>query len=128
MTSACYIVSGSGRNKMPPASVTSWSFGSIMSIMATFMSDAFSRTFSVRAAGTSSSMSMAEVKDCDLKDFAKWYARHYGRVEVTESVFITCLCGRFHSYPKPMKEVLKRMQTLGLVTIKNNSISMYDNE
>jgi hypothetical protein len=62
--------------------------------------------------------------DIGLREFCKWYKSHFGKSKDVESVFLTCLCGHFHSYPKAMKEVLKRMQTLGLVTIKNSNISI----
>ena len=56
-----------------------------------------------------------EVRDNDLREFVRWYKGHYGQCEDTESVFVTCMCGHFHSYPKAMKEVLKRMVSLGLI-------------
>lgn len=62
--------------------------------------------------------------DNDLYEFCQWYASHFGKQEDVESVFITCMCGHFHSYPKAMKEVLKQMVALGLVKKDNNKITI----
>ncbi len=58
---------------------------------------------------------MAEITDNDLREFVKWYKNHYGKREDMESVFVTCLCGHFHSYPKAMNEVVKRMADIGII-------------
>ena len=51
----------------------------------------------------------------ELREFCKWYKGHFRKDSDVESVFVTCMCGHFHSYPKAMKEVLKRMVSLGLI-------------
>ena len=56
-----------------------------------------------------------EVRDNDLREFCQWYKGHYGQREDVESVFVTSLCGHFNSYPRAMKELLKRMVAIGLI-------------
>lgn len=65
-----------------------------------------------------------EVRDNDLREFVRWHKRHYEKREDAESVFVTCMCGHFHSYPKAMKELLKRMQALGLITTNKERITI----
>ena len=67
---------------------------------------------------------MAEITDNDLKEFAKWYKNHFGKREDAESVFVTCLCGHFHSYPKAMMEVVKRMRDLSLIAEIDKTITI----
>ena len=45
-----------------------------------------------------------------------------------DSVFVTCMCGHFHSHPKAMKELLERMQTLGLVIRHKGTITIKSDE
>lgn len=60
---------------------------------------------------------MKEIPDDDLRAFCKW-CRFKGRV--SEEVLVTCMCGHFHSFPKAMKEQLRRMQSLGLITVNKD--------
>ena len=69
-------------------------------------------------------MKRTQIADHDLVRFCQWYQHHFGKCEDAESVFITCLCGHFHSYEKAMKELLKRMRSLGLVNFKNQTITI----
>lgn len=64
------------------------------------------------------------MSDNELREFCKWYKHHYGKHEDVESVFVTCLCGHFHSYPKAMKEVVKKMNALGLITTTKEKITI----
>lgn len=64
------------------------------------------------------------MSDFELMAFAKWYVGHFGRRDAAESVFITCMCGYFQSYPNAMSEALKRMKALRLVTINNHIVTM----
>lgn len=67
---------------------------------------------------------MTQIPDNELRDFCKWNKDRLSKTTEEESVFITCMCGHFHSYPKAMKEVLKRMQALGLITTNKRMITI----
>lgn len=67
---------------------------------------------------------MVGINDNDLREFVKWYKNHYGKREDAESVFVTCLCGHFHSYPKAMKEIVKRMADIGIIKKEKDKITM----
>lgn len=58
-----------------------------------------------------------EIKDEDLREFCRW-CRFRGNV--SEDVLVTCLCGHFHSFPDVMKQQLKRMVSLGLITVNKD--------
>ncbi len=67
---------------------------------------------------------MTQISDTELRDFCKWYKDRNKKAIDEESVFITCMCGHFHSYPKAMKEQLKRMNVLGLITTNKGTITI----
>lgn len=67
---------------------------------------------------------MAETSDKELWEFCQWYKHHYGKREDVESVFITCMCGHFHSYPKAMKEVVKRMADIGIIKKEKDRVTI----
>lgn len=62
--------------------------------------------------------------DQELKDFIIWHKERFKRTELPESVLITCMCGFFHSYPRAMQQVLKRMSALGLIKRKGEQITI----
>lgn len=68
---------------------------------------------------------MTEITDNDLKAFCKWYEQRFKKCCMVESVFVSCMCGHFHSHEQAMKEVLKRMLSLGLIVRhKNDTITI----
>ena len=67
---------------------------------------------------------MERITDKELREFCKWYKNHFRKDSDVESVFVTCMCGHFHSYPKAMKDVMKRMQALRLITINKEKITI----
>lgn len=67
-------------------------------------------------------MNKGEIRDCQLVEFCQWYIEHYGKKESYESAFITCLCGRFHTYPKEAKVLLNRLKGLELISQKRNIV------
>lgn len=62
--------------------------------------------------------------DNELREFCQWYKHHFGQHEDTESVFVTCMCGHFHSCPKAMQPMLKRMVALGLIKRDKEKITI----
>lgn len=62
---------------------------------------------------------MDRITDTELRDFCKWYKNRFGKT-TDEEVLVTCMCGHFHSFPKAMKEQLRRMQSLGLITVNKD--------
>ena len=62
------------------------------------------------------------VADSDLQEFCRWYKEHYGKAESFESAMITCLCGRFHTYPKEAKKLMDRLKGLDLLSQKRNIV------
>lgn len=111
---------------MQPVSGTSYPFGTTgtPSIPMLCTNDVSSCVCSLSGAVTLYSRLMAEITDNDLREFCRWYRHHFGKREDAESVFVTCLCGAFHSFPKPMKEVVKRMQDLSLIRVKDKKITI----
>lgn len=65
---------------------------------------------------------MIEVSNEELNEFCRWYKEHYGKSESSESAFITCMCGHFHTYPKEAKVLLSRLKGLELITQKRNIV------
>ena len=64
------------------------------------------------------------MSDDELQEFCQWYSKHFGKSEYAESVFVTCLCGHFHSYPKAMREAVNRMAALGLIRKEKDNITI----
>lgn len=67
-------------------------------------------------------MNIEDITDLELMDFCRWYKWHYGKDESFESAMITCLCGRYHTFPKQAKILLKRLESLNLVSKKRNIV------
>lgn len=67
-------------------------------------------------------MDMIEVTNEDLNEICQWYKQRFGQNEVCESVFITYLCGRCHTYPKQARGLLSRLKGLGLIYQKRKII------
>ena len=47
-----------------------------------------------------------KIDESDLRDACRWHNSRFGKNAVGESVFVTYLCGWFHSHPKAMKDVI----------------------
>ena len=111
---------------MRPVSRMSYPFGTtgIRKIQMHCINDVSSYVCSLSGAIILYSKLMAEITDNDLREFCRWYRHHYGKREDAESVFVTCLCGHFHSYPKAMKEVVKRMRDLSLIAEIDKTITI----
>ena len=62
--------------------------------------------------------------DTELRDYCKWYQGHFRKDVELKSVYVTGMCGRFHSYPKAMTQALRRMQALGLVEVKSHMVTI----
>ena len=60
--------------------------------------------------------------DSELIEFCQWYKKHFGKSESYESAMITCLCGRFHTYPKEAKKLMDRLKSLDLLSQKRNIV------
>lgn len=67
---------------------------------------------------------MNRITDNELQEFCKWYSSRFAKREDVESVFVTCMCGHFHSTPKAMLQLLKRMAALGLIKKQKNKITI----
>ena len=67
-------------------------------------------------------MNVEEITDSELQDFCQWYKNHYAKTESFESAFITCLCGRFHTFPKQAKVIMSRLFGLDLISQKRNIV------
>lgn len=60
----------------------------------------------------------------NLRQFCQWFVHRFDKHDEDESVFLTCLCGHFHSYPQAMQELLKLMQKQGLISVKNHNVTI----
>lgn len=69
-------------------------------------------------------MKSDNITDIELMDFCKWYKGRFGKVEALESVFITCLCGRFHTYPKDAQRLVNRMLNLNVISVVKGKVSI----
>lgn len=67
------------------------------------------------------------ITDNDLMQFCRWYADFHGATNITPSVIVTCLCGHFHTYTKAANQLLKRCMRLGLVSLKNDKLTIVIN-
>lgn len=65
---------------------------------------------------------MGNVTDNELQEFCRWYKNYFCKREEKGSVIETCLCGRFHTYTKRAKELLKRCESLNLLAIKKDIV------
>ena len=62
--------------------------------------------------------------DNELIEFAEWYKGFHGTAAVEESVFNTCACGWFHSFPRQVKDYITRMEALGLISRQKGKIEI----
>ena len=53
----------------------------------------------------------------------KWAARYLKRTTFFESVFLSYLCGYFHTYPAQAREILVSMAANGFVTIDGDRVT-----
>ena len=67
-------------------------------------------------------MNKGEIRDCQLVEFCQWYKGHYGKSEAFLSVMTTCLCGRFHTYPREANLLLERCVSLNLMEIHKHKV------
>lgn len=67
-------------------------------------------------------MNSKEIDDSELMEFCQWFKIHYGKAESYESAMITCLCGRFHTYPREAKLIMSRLKSLELISQKKNIV------
>ena len=55
--------------------------------------------------------------ELEIKEAARWYTRRFGKKPVEKSVYVTWLCGFFHSYIREANGILQQMKESGLVTV-----------
>ena len=67
---------------------------------------------------------MEEITDNDLREFIEWYNGFHGTATVEESVFNTCACGHFHSFPRKVKDCITRMVALGFIRRNKGKIEI----
>lgn len=67
-------------------------------------------------------MKLDNIQDSELVEFCQWYKSRYGKGQTEPSVMITCLCGYFHTYPKQAIIELSRLNSLELISQKNNIV------
>ena len=67
-------------------------------------------------------MNVEEIADSELHEFCQWYKSHYCKSESYESAMITCLCGRYHTYPKQANIIMRRLKSLDLISQKRNIV------
>jgi hypothetical protein len=60
----------------------------------------------------------------ELRDFRDWYAGRHGRDPTSFSIFVTCLCGYFHTYPKAATALLKELRRLGFAKVKAGDVTI----
>lgn len=56
--------------------------------------------------------------------FIQWFGDRYGSGPIKESVFITCICGYYNTFPKDADRVLKRLIQSGHITKHNKGINI----
>lgn len=66
--------------------------------------------------------SMTEERTNNLTEFCRWYADFHGTRPKARSVFITCLCGHFHTYPKAAETILRELKRLRMVEESGGSV------
>lgn len=59
-----------------------------------------------------------------FSEFCNWYADRFGNGPTPCSVFVTCLCGHFHTYTKAAEAILKEMNRAGLVVVKRGTVQI----
>ena len=67
-------------------------------------------------------MKVEDITNFELQNFCEWFKDHYSKSESYESAMITCLCGRFHTYPKEAKKLMERLKGLDLLSQKRNIV------
>ena len=64
----------------------------------------------------------AVISDEQLRGFCGWYCRHHGSAPVCQSVFVTCLCGYFHTFGKAAEAIASRCEDAGLIRIEDKVV------
>ena len=65
----------------------------------------------------------AAISDEQLRGFCGWYCRHHGSAPVCQSVFVTCLCGYFHTFSRAAEVIASRCQDAGLISVKHKVVT-----
>lgn len=65
----------------------------------------------------------AAIGDEQLRDFCGWYRRHHSSAPVCLSVFVTCLCGYFHTFSRVAEAIAVRCKEVGLIRIENKVVT-----
>ena len=68
-------------------------------------------------------MNADNITDHDLVKFCEWFAGYHGASTIP-SVFTTCMCGYFHTYPKVANKLYKRCLRLGLINVTADMVSL----
>ena len=63
------------------------------------------------------------VSDEQMIKSGAWIVRHLKRKAFAESVFLTYLCGYFHTYPKQARGILENMAANGFVTKEGETVT-----
>jgi len=65
---------------------------------------------------------VTNIEDSELVESCGWYRKRHGVTPVPLSVFVTFLCGYFHTYSKSAEALAKRCKQLGLIQIKDKVV------
>lgn len=67
-----------------------------------------------------------EIKDDELRGFVEWFRQRFKRKETRREWFEASLEGAFHIPVRDIKDIVKRMERLSLVSLKRTSIRILD--
>ncbi len=63
-----------------------------------------------------------EITDNELQVFCEWFKSHFRKQETFASAILISMSGYFHTLPKQAKQLLKRCESLNLITTDNNKV------
>lgn len=63
-----------------------------------------------------------EITDDELRGFAEWFYQRFRKKETRQEWFETSLEGAFQVPVRDIKDIVKRMERLSLVSVKRTSI------
>lgn len=67
-----------------------------------------------------------QIADSNLMEFCGWFSKWHGST-TSPSVFTTCLCGHFHTYPKAANQLLKRCIKLRYAVVDGDNLTIVNN-
>lgn len=66
-----------------------------------------------------------DIADSELRDFCEWFVQRFRVKKTRREWFATSMEGRFHVPARDLKDLVKRLEGLGLIRVQKDFVELH---